>query len=157
KYLSPLSSLSRIGVRRGAAMGLLRKPLPEWQEMDSRRGVQLMACQTEGKKRPDADFRNKALVWPKLCPTPFRLPWCSPDFEPLPRGARVLQVGPGQVAGHEVGSTLKDQVVVAGNADNVPGRLAAQPGAEVVVQPGRLEIQVVILDRGQVAGQEKQI
>src|SRR5207244_1870130 len=75
-----------------------------------------------------------------------RLPGRAVDAQALPLGAAVLQVGPGKVARDQLGHSLKDKVMVAGDADDLAGRGAAQPAAKLAVEPGGLEVLAVIAD-----------
>jgi hypothetical protein len=47
--------------------------------------------------------------------------------------------------------------VVARDADDLAGRLAAQPVAELGVEPVRLELEPVVRDRGEIAGEQQQV
>src|SRR5262249_22069475 len=85
-------------------------------------------------------------------------PGRAPELHALPDGAAVLQVNPRPVPGaDEVGALSKDKIMIAGDEDLLPRRHAAQPGDETVTEPVGLEVELVVLDGTDVAGDQQGI
>src|SRR5262249_23612684 len=62
------------------------------------------------------------------------LPGRSPDLESFPDDAGILQIGPGQVARDQIGRLLEDEIMIAGDADDLACGLSVQPIPELAVQ-----------------------
>lgn len=70
----------------------------------------------------------------------------------------ILPIEPGESQPfYLVGSLLKNEVMVASNANDVLGRAVLQPLTEICVQPDKLKAQRVIEDRTNVPGNQEDI